>query len=51
LKVTEWSITPIDTDTNAMTETILYSGSKPVRMVSGMINYSDALGKSLVSKS
>ena len=50
MKVTEWSITPIEADRNYMTETLVYTGTKPIRMIDGSISYSDVLGKHIASK-
>lgn len=50
LTVSDWTIKPITADTNQMTETLIYSGSKSIRMIDGSIRYSDVLGGSVASK-
>ncbi|MCW5735202.1 MAG: hypothetical protein KIS73_13800 [Enhydrobacter sp.] len=50
LKLADWTIKPITADRNEMTETLVYSGSKNIRMIDGIIRYSDVLGGNIASK-
>lgn len=50
IKITDWTIKPVTNDTNQMTETLAYSGTKATRMIDGSIRYSDVLGGRIASK-
>lgn len=49
LAVTEWSIAPVDADTNTLTTTFRWTGKKPIRMIDASATFYDALGGRIAS--
>jgi hypothetical protein len=49
LSVKEWSIKPIDADTNELTVTLASGSDKPIRMIDGQFGFRDALGGHVAS--
>lgn len=49
LAVTDWSIKPIDSDTNELTWTVKSASGKPIRMIDAQLGFRDALGGHIAS--
>ena len=50
LSVTDWSIKPLDSETNELNWTVKSSASKPIRLIDGSVGFKDALGGSIASQ-
>jgi len=51
LQVSDWSISPIDEDTNSLSVTLSNSGDNAIRMIDGSVAFQDALGGHIASYS
>lgn len=49
LTVSDWSIKPIDKETNSLTVVLKSNADKPIRMIDGQYGFEDALGGHIAS--